>query len=79
MGTAGMLATAKKKTNAKLPTVCASCLPSSLLEVELHDGETEQEREEDGQAYVHHRDDPQEVVVEAEVIRDELRHRLACR
>ena len=49
---------------------------SSLLEVELHDGETEQEREETGQGNVHQRDEPQEVVVEAIVFCDELCHGL---
>jgi hypothetical protein len=51
-------------------------LSSSFLEVELHDGETEQEREGQGPGDVHYRDDPQEVVVETEVIRDKLRHGL---
>jgi hypothetical protein len=51
-------------------------LPSSLLEVELHDSETEQEREEEGQGNVHHRDDPQEVMTEAKVVCDELRYGL---
>src|SRR5688572_21812783 len=49
---------------------------SSLLEVELHDSETKKEREEKGQGNVHHCDDPQEVVTEAKVICDELRHGL---
>ena len=52
-------------------------LLSSLLEVELHDGETEQERKETSKGNVHHRDEPQLVMVEAKVFCDELCHRLA--
>lgn len=62
----------------KFPNGLALLSPSSLLEVELHDGKTEQEREERGQPNVHHCDNPQEVVMKAEVIRDELSHGLAC-
>jgi hypothetical protein len=51
-------------------------LPSSLLEVELHDGKTEQECEGQDPGDVHYRDHPQEVMVEAEVIRDKRCHGL---
>jgi len=66
-----------KKSNAKI-TNSLGLLSSSLLEVELHDGKTEQEREKHGQPNVHHCDNPQEVMTEAEVILDKLRHGLAC-
>lgn len=70
--------THSQQTNAKIANGLG-LLSSSILEVELHDGKTEQEREEHSQPDVHPCDNPQEVVMEAEVIRDELRHRLACR
>jgi hypothetical protein len=68
---------------------CASSLPnetnakkngfplfSSLLKVELHDGKTEQECKGQDPGDVHNRDHPQEVMVEAKVIRDKRCHRL---
>ena len=53
---------------------------SSPLEVELHDGETEQEGEHHGENNVHHCHGPQEVMMEAEVLRDIRGHGLvwAC-
>jgi uncharacterized protein (DUF169 family) len=50
--------------------------PSSPLEVELHDGETEQEGEQHGENNVHHCHSPQEVMMEAKVLCDILGHGL---
>lgn len=47
---------------------------SSFLEVEPHDGETKQEGEQHGESNVHHRHNPQEVMMETKVVRDKLGH-----
>lgn len=57
-----------------MASVSRAASSSSSLEVEVLDGEGEDDGEEDGEAGDHGRDDAEEVVAEPEVLLEERRH-----